>query len=981
VITGAVLLALFFALTTAATIYTDHLWYEDLGFVGVHRSMLLTRIGLFVVFGLVMALVVAISTLAAYRTRPLFHPVSHEQSGLDRYRDAVTPIRVWLLVGVAALAGLFAGSSASGRWRTYMLWRNGTEFGSTDAHFGRDKGFYVFDLPWLHFLVDFAMAAAVVGLLVGAVVHYLYGGVRLQAPPGDRLTGAAQVQLSVLLGVFVLAKAADYYLDRFDLVHGGGPLMTGIGYTDDNAVLPAKAILAGVAVICALLFFVNVWRRTWLLPSVGLALLVVSAILLGLIWPAIVQGVQVRPSEQDKEAAYLAVNIDATREAYAIDDEHVRMEDYTAAARVQGATATDLHSQVASVPVVDPELVNRLFEETQQGRAYYTVPEVLDVDRYQVAGKDRALVLGVRELDTDGISEGDKNWTNLHTVYTHGNGVIAAYANHRDLTDTRETREIQWAEGRQPTEDDLVSEGPGEFEDRVYFGEKSVDYAVVGREDGQRPVELDLSPRETTGDDGATEDAGQDNTTTYGGEGGVPIGSTLRQLLYALKYGQMNFLLSERVNENSEILYDRTPRERVERVAPWLTLDDDAYPVIADGRITWVLDGYTTTDRYPSSDLESFRTMTDDSLQQNTGLRTLPTDEINYIRNAVKATVDAYDGTVTLYEWDEQDPILKAWSAAFPGTVEPREEIPDSLMQHLRYPEDMFKVQRYQLARYHVTDAVDFLRGNDRWAVPKDPENQNTYMPPYRTFVDVAASDDAAAGAAEAPAPTNEEVWSISSTFVPFERSNLAAVMTANSDATSPDYGTIRVLERNDNLTQGPGQAFNIMTTNSDIAEAVGDFSRSGAKPIFGQLLTVPTAQNGLMYIAPVYAMRSLNDASYPTLAYVMVSYAGRVGFGETLNEAINKALTAPSDSSGDTGTEEPEGETAAPEPTPTASPTPPPTGPVDVPARVTTLLNEAQSLFEQAEAAGQAGNYARRERLIAQAQAKIEEATTLLGQ
>ncbi|WP_028661309.1 UPF0182 family protein [Nocardioides insulae] len=977
IITGAVLVLLFFGLTTFATIYTDVLWFHDLGYEGVHTSMLLTRIGLFLCFGLLMAAVVAACTILAYRARPDLRPLSSEQSGLDRYREAVTPIRVWLLVGVSAIAGLFAGSAGSARWRTYMLWRNGGDFGQNDDHFGRDIGFYVFDLPWYHFLIDFTMTAAIVGVLVSLVVHYLYGGIRLQAPAGERFTGTAQIQVSVMLGIFVLAKAVDYWLDRYDLVHGNGPLMTGIGYTDDHAVLPAKAVLAGIAVICAALFFVNIWRRTWLLPSVGVSLLVLSAILLGLVWPAIVQGVQVRPSEQDKEASYLGINIDATRDAFAIDDEHVRMEDYTAGATVENATAIGLDAQVSSQPVVDPMLVKQLFEETQQGRAYYTVPEVLDVDHYEIAGNQRAVALGVRELDTEGISEGDRNWTNLHTVYTHGNGVIAAYANHRDIRNQTESRDIQWAEGRQPTEDDLVTEGPGEFEDRVYFGERSADYVVAGRADGEPAVELDLPARET-GTEAEGEDGSQDNTTTYDGLGGVPIGSTFRQFMYAIKYGQANFLLSERVGENSEILYDRTPTERVQKVAPWLTLDEDPYPVVADGRLTWVLDGYTTTDKYPSSDLESYQTMTDDSLQQEgTGLRTIPTDEINYMRNAVKATVDAYDGTVTLYEWDEDDPILQAWSEAFPGVVKAKSQIPEHLLEHLRYPEDMFKAQRYQLARYHVTDPVDFLRGNDRWAVPRDPDNQNTYMAPYRTFVDETATDEAPEDAA------SQEVWSISSTFVPFERSNLAAVMTANSDATSEDYGTIRVLERNDNITQGPGQAFNLMTTNSDIAEAVGDFSRSGADPLFGQLITVPTAKDGLMYIAPVYAVRSLNDASYPTLAYVMVSYAGRVGFGETLGEAIGRALAAPSedpsvspDTSGTTPSTSP---STSPSPSQSNGGTPAPAPSGSVTEQVTTLLNEAQDLFEQAQQAGANGNYSKRENLLKQAQAKVDQATELL--
>ncbi|HEY0890231.1 MAG TPA: UPF0182 family protein [Nocardioides sp.] len=957
--TGVILVLAFFLLTTFATLWTDRLWYADLGFGGVFTKLFWIRTALFLGFGAVMGVVVAVSMLVAYRSRPMFHATSAE-AALERYRDAVTPIRVWLLVGVSVIAGIFAGTSATGHWRSFLLWRNGGDFGREDPYFGRDIGFYVFDLPWFHYLVNFVMAAAVVALLAATVVHYLFGGIRLQASR-DKLSGAAQVHLSVLLGVFVLAKAADYWLDRFDLVHSESPLMTGLGYTDEHAVLPAKAILAGIAVICAVLFLVNIWRRTWLLPSVGLALLVISAVLLGLIWPAIVQGFQVKPSP-DKEKPYLAKNIDSTREAYAIDDEHVTVENYTVPASATASQAAALDAEAASAPLVDPEKVHRLFEESQQARGYYTVADVLDVDHYDIQGKERALVMGVRELDVSGIEQSDQTWNNLHTVYTHGSGVIAAYANHRGLDDARESPEIQWAQGIQTTQNDLVQHGPGDFEERVYFGEKSPSYSVVGRPDGAAPVELDLDRR------GAEDGEEDEPTTEYDGQGGVAIGSTWRRLLYAIKFGSTNFLLAERVNENSEVIYNRHPKERIEKVAPWLTLDDDPYPVVVDGRIKWVVDGYTTTDRYPGSERESFETMTDDALQQDTALRTLPTDEINYMRNAVKATVDAYDGTVTLYAWDETDPILQAWRKAFPGTVEPRSEIPESLMGHLRYPEDMFKVQRYQLAKYHVTDVDEFMPGSEWWKVPEDPNSTAGHLlPPYRMFVDEPVSDDAAA--------QSREVWAITSTFVPNRRNNLAAVMTVNSDPTTENYGKIRVLERQDEQTQGPGQVVSEFKNNSEIANALLAFRGTNGALSYGNLLTVPTTSHGLMYIEPVYAQQ-VSGSSFPVLAYVLVSYGGNVGYGRTLSEAVASALEGGTEPGGAPTTPP----TAAPSPSPSGSPSPTPTAPSGG-GTPQELLNEAQQLFERADAAGRSGDFAERERLLELARDKVAEALGQLEQ
>jgi uncharacterized membrane protein (UPF0182 family) len=869
IITAVVVVLGFFALTTIAAIYTDRLWFRDGGYGEVFSTLFWTKTGLFLFFAALMAAAVGVNGYLAYRMRPLFRPHSPEQTGLDRYRDAVTPIRTWLLVGASLVLGAFAGSSAVGEWRNYLLWRNGVPFRREDAYFHKDISFYVFDLPWLHYLVDFTMAVTVVALMAAALVHYLYGGIRLQTSH-DRLSGAAQAQLSVLLGVFVLAKAADYWLDRFDLVSQSGGLVTGMTYTDDHAVLPAKNILMGIAVICAVLFFLNVWRRTWLLPSVGLALLVLSAVLLGLIWPGIVQQFQVKPSEADRENSYIEKNIEATRAAYDLGNvETTGYEDNTSVASGQLAA---LDGQTSSVPLVDPQLVQQTFEQNQQARSYYSVADVLDVDRYRIEGTDRALVLGVRELDQSGINDSDRNWSNLHTVYTHGNGVIAAYANQRPVDDTTERTSIQWAEGYPTSDEPEAQHALGKYETRVYFGEQSPDYSIVGKKANGSDVELNLKDPDGTGD-------AQDEKTTYTGKGGVPVGSFFNQLMYAVKFGDPNFLLSGRVYDTSEVLYNRTPRERVEKFAPWLTVDSDPYPAVVDGRIQWILDGYTTTDRYPGSERESFREMTDDSLQDATGLRALPTDEINYMRNAVKATVDAYDGTVRLYAWDEGDPILQAWRNAFPGTVQSRAEIPDALLDHLRYPEDLFKVQRYQFARYHVTDSGDFYQGNNRWEVPEDPDVKGHLQPPYRLFVDQPTGDAGSRG-----------TFSLTSVFTPYRKHNLAAFVSVDSDATSPTYGQMRVLQLPDTTTPGPGLIANEFASNNDVRDALLKFQSGGAPPLFGNLLTIPVA-DGLIYVEPVYAVRAGSTSGYPILQYVLVSYGGEVGIAPTLHGALADVL------------------------------------------------------------------------------------------
>jgi uncharacterized protein len=943
IITAVVLVLAFLGLSTFANLYTDRLWYKNGGYSGVFSTLFWTRTVLFLVFGVLMAAVVGINMYLAYRFRPFFRPNSPEQTGLDRYREAVTPIRTWLLVGVSLVLGAFAGSSAMGEWRSYLLWRHGGSFGQEDVWFEKDIGYYVFDLPWLHYLVDFAMAALVIALIAAAVVHYLYGGIRMQTAR-DRLSGAAQVQLSILLGLFVLAKAADYYLDRFDLVTQGGGLVTGMTYTDDHAVLPAKNILLGIAVICAILFFVNVWRRTWLLPSVGLALLAVSAILLGLIWPGIVQQFQVKPSEADKEARYIQANIDATRQAYDVED--VEVEEFTPSSDLAGGLNA-LDTETSSVPLVDPLLVRDAFEQNQQVRAYYSVADVLDVDRYEIGGTERALVLGVRELDQSGIPSDDRNWSNLHTVYTHGNGIIAAYANQRpednqaqiDTADeAADSVGIEWAEGTNVGQSDL-SEVTGGFENRIYYGEQSPDYSLVGKaSENAEDVELNL-PLEGS-DEGAA--------TTYEGDGDGGVGGTFNQVMFAVKYGEPNFLLSGRVNENSRILFNRDPSERVQKVAPWLTVDDDAYPAVVDGRIQWIIDGYTTTDRYPNAEKESFQTMVDDSLQQETGLRTLPTDEINYMRNAVKATVDAYTGDVVLYAWDEEDPLLQAWRAAFPGTVEDKDDISPELLDHLRYPEDLFKVQRYQFARYHVTEAEPFYQGNNRWEVPEDPYARGTFQPPYRLFVDNPGTDG--------------EVFSMTSVYVPFDKNNLASFVSVDADATSDDYGKIRVLQLPNEQTPGPGLVANQFASDPTVADLLAQFNRSGARPVYGNLLTLPV-NDGLMYVQPVYATRELSDSSFPILRYVLVKYGNDIGVGTTLRGSLANLLGVEDPGAGaEPGSGEDPG---SGDPNPDG-------GPTD--ATIQELLADAEAAFAAAQTALQAGD-------LAEYQQQVERAESLVGQ
>ncbi|MFZ2503613.1 MAG: UPF0182 family protein [Nocardioides sp.] len=955
-ITAVSIGVLLMGFTGFASIWTEKLWFSSLDYGSVFTRQLSVRILLFLAFAAAMALVVGINIWVAHRARPFVVPTSVQRDALDRYREVVSPIRGRLVIGVAVMIGLFSGSSAAAQWRTFLLWRNAEDFGAKDPYFNKDIGFYVFSLDWWHYLVDFAMAVVVVSLMASVLVHYLYGGIRLQSLH-EKFSDAAQVHLSILVGCFVLLKAADYYLDRFDLLSADGGLVTGMTYTRDNAVLPARNILIGIALICALLFFLNVWRRTWLLPTMGLGMLVISSVLIGMIWPAIMQRFQVEPSAADKEADYVAGNIDATRRAYAIDDAVV--EPYSGAPVLASEELAQAAISSPGIRLVDPQLVQQTFEQKQQVRGFYSVAPVLDVDRYVIDGKERDLVLGVRELDQGGLPDGSQNWNVLHTIYTHGYGVMAAYGNQRGADDGRQVTgsEPAWAERDIPPQGELTDLSPGGYEGRIYYGENSPSFSVVGKAKGSdgEDVELDLPG---SGDGGSG-----DRTTTYDGKGGVPVGNPLNKLLYAVKFTDEKLLLSGRVHENSKILYDRSPRLMVEKVAPWLTVDEDPFPAIVDGRVVWLLDGYTTSNRFPLSQLGSYADMTRDSLASDTPqFQALPTDQINYLRNAVKATVDAYDGTVTLYAWDESDPILKAWMKAFPGTVKPKSAISEALLDHMRYPEDLFKVQRFMLASYHVTDADDFYKKNDQWDVAKDPNASGFYQPPYRLSV-------------ATPSGGSQPIFSLTSVYVPNKRQNLAAFVSVDADASLDTYGTMRVLRLSSSSTvNGPQQIAAQIGADEKVKRLLLPFTNTNATSRPGNLLTLPVG-GGLLYVQPLYTQKTTGEGNYPVLSFVAVSFGQEeVGVGETLAEAIGDLLGVEIDDNGVAG--EPDPETTPPD----GPETDPGTGPDQEPTgtkaeQIRRLLIAADALFKEADAALQAGDLATYAEKVDQAQAKINRA------
>ena len=933
-----VLVGLAIVVSLVAQFWTEILWFDSVGFRSVFVTELGAQVLLGVVGGLLTAAIVGSSLYIAYRSRPIYAPTTTDQDALERYREAIEPLRRLGMIGIPLGIGLLSGLGASAQWETFLLWRNAVPFGKNDPNFDMDIGFFVFTLPWLTFLVGYLSMALIIGVLVAAFTHYVFGGLQFQGR-NRSTTSAARLHLSALLAAIVLVRAAGYWLERYSLTTKSTELMTGIQYTDASAVLPIKAILAIASVMCAAMFLTVIWTKSWRLPIIGVVGLLLVSIVAGGIIPALIQSLRVRPSEKSLESPYLANNITATRDAFGLSS--IEVTPYNAATT---ATQGQLRNDTTTVPgirIIDPNVVAPTYQQLQAGKNYYRFADTLDVDRYPVDGKVSDTVIAVRELNLDGVPAGQRNWLNDHTVYTHGYGVVAAYGNRKD------------GDGKPVFfEQNIPSAGKlGKYEPRIYFGEQSPEYSIVGAAQGASPREFDYP-------DGSA--AGQANST-YAGQGGVEIGSLPRKIAYALKYREANFLLSDAVNADSRLIDHRRPRERIERVAPWLTLDGNAYPAVVDGKVQWIVDGYTTTADYPNSRLTSVEAATSDSITTTRqAVQPINAGQINYMRNSVKATVDALDGTVHLYAWDEADPMLKAWMGAFPGTVEPVTNVSASLMSHLRYPEDLFKVQRDILAKYHVTNADSFYGGNDFWKVPTDPtkDQRTTDQPPY--YLSIAMPGQA------------EPSFSLTTSFMPFgTREVLSGFLAVDSNPGTAKgerragYGQLRLLELpRDSNVRGPGQVQNDISSSS-VVQAEGGLTLSqflnlqrqaGSTVVLGNLLTLPVG-GGLLYVEPIY-VQAKTESAFPLNRAVIAAFGDKLAWSTTLNGALDALFGGNAGaSSGDTA------------PTTPTTPTPPGAA-ADNPA-LTKALTDAQTALNDGDAALKAGDFTK----YGEAQTRLKDA------
>nr|WP_064570852.1 UPF0182 family protein [Gordonia sp. LAM0048] len=866
---------------------TDWLWFSDVGYSGVFTKVIWTRVILFLITTVVVGAIIFGAVALAYRSRPVFVPTAGPNDPLARYRTAIMGKVRWFAIVPAVIIGALAGLVAQGSWATVQMFLHGQSFGRTDPQFNLDIGFYAFDLPFYRFVLNLLFVVVVVAFLSNLVTHYLFGGIRL-GQGGGSVTTAARIQLAVLAGTFLLLKAAAYWLDRYSLLSSQrkAEIFPGASYTDINAVLPSKLILMAIAIICAVAFFAGIVLRDLRVPALATVLMLFSALLIGVGWPLTMEQFSVKPNAAQKEAEYIDRAITSTREAYGIGpDKVVTQNDWTARPATPALVNSDVPT-LSNVRILDPNVVSPTFIQQQQRQNFYGFPTQLAVDRYRIDGELRDFVVAVRELDPSRYLENQQNWLNKHLVYTHGDGFVAAPANR--VNESRDVNDIDG--GGDPfyyvsdtsnyQSEEYKRDAPIQVsQPRIYFGELLAkidpDYAIVGSDDGQAR-EHDIG----------------DDKYTYQGPAGVSLGNWFNRVLYAGKYAERNFLLSGEINSASKIIYNRDPRDRVEQVAPWLTVDSKTYPaVMEDGSIKWIVDGYTTLDNYPYSQPTSLQSATADAQDLNPGQtgRTQINKTVSYVRNSVKATVDAYTGEVELYEFDTEDPVLKTWMDVFPGTVKSRADFDaqTSLRDHVRYPEDIFKIQRQLLTRYHVDSPQTFFQASDFWSVPSDPtdpdaDQRGLDQPPYY-FV---ASDP------ESGQPT----FQLTSVLTRLNRPILGAYVTVSSNPENYGQMTVKQLPGNAQRS-GPKQAFNPMRTDGRVAESLKSLENT-ATVTFGNLLTLPVGDNGILYVVPMYA-QAQGEEAFPRLFRVITRYEpaereARIGYAPTTGEALRQVGITP---------------------------------------------------------------------------------------
>lgn len=936
-----------------ASLWTDYLWYQSVDLTGVFRTNIFTRVGLVVFATLIAAALIIVNVMVADRLSPRRRAIAGnpDEELLERFQGWVEP-RVWrirLLIGLGF--GLLVGIGAAQSWDEFLLWRHGVDFSLVDPIFNNDVGLYVFSLPFFRDAFTWAFQLMLVTILITAALHYLNGAIQIQPGEGVRrsVSGGVKVHLSALLAVLALLKAVGYQLDRWELLYSTRGRVIGASFTDVNAQDPALLLLILISVVAAVILLVNIRFRGWRLPVVAVGLWLATSVLVGGVYPAIVQRFQVEPDEVNKEAEFVANNIEFTRLAYGLDNIEIR--EFAASADLVADDIEANRPTIDNLRLWDAGVLNRTYAQLQEIRTFYGIGDV-DVDRYLIDGELTQVMISARELDEPNIPP-PGGWVNDQLVYTHGFGAVLSPAN----TVTADGQPDFLVGGIPP-----VSTDPGLVVDqpRIYFGNfSSGDYRIV---DTNQP-EVDF-PIGTSGD------AVENNN--YDGEGGIELGGFFRRAAFAMRFVNLDTLISGQLRADSKVLLIRNIRDRVAKAAPFLEADADPYLTLIDGRLVWVMDMYTISDRYPYA-----------SFANTSILDALPglPNRFNYLRNPVKATIDAHDGTMTFYVVDPDDPIIQAQQRIFPELFTPGTEMSQELREHLRYPNDLFRIQSEKYRLYHVTDPTQFFSNVDPWQFAIDPSNSprpdlrnpgafreddSLFRPmlPYYQLMKLPGEDDLS--------------FLIMQPFTPADRPNMVSFLVAKSGPAQ--YGQIIDYSLPaDRALKGPGQVGDEINQDPEISQQFTLLGQGGSRVIQGTMLVVPVEES-LLYVQPIYISASNEDAEpIPTLQQqffqtqttgvqlsglpefkkVVVAFEDRIFMRDTLDQALLATF----------------GAGAAPPVDPGGG-----DGPV-IPDNVADLLSEAEAAFAAADSALRAGDLSTYQAEVERAAELITEARRLLAE
>jgi uncharacterized membrane protein (UPF0182 family) len=934
--TLAALLLAFLALAAVGSVsrfYTDLLWFREIDKTALFWGMLRTKAFIGLLAGLGTAAIVGVNLWVVERLAPRYGLTVVARPQVERARAVLSPYLRPLRIGIAAFLGLVVGLQASGLWQTFLLWRNRVPFNQRDALFHKDVSFYMFELPFLRSVFGWLFTTLVLTTLLVAAGHYILGGIRPQAET-NRVAAQAQSHLSVLLGLIIALKAWGYWLDKYQLLFSPRGVVAGASYTDVKAQLPALEFLFWVALICALMFFVGARRGGLLIPMISIVLLVGVSLIMGGIIPAIFQRFRVEPQELVRERPYIEHNIDATRKSFNLSN--VQTKQFPASDNLTAAALDANRPTIDNIRLWDPEVLRPGVRNLQAIAQYYNFTDV-DVDRYEIGKDMRQVMISVREVDPNGLASSARTWQNLHLAYTHGYGMVAVQVNTAD-------------QGGQP--DFIVKgfnpENPAIKVDRpqVYFGEpppNAPEFVVANSAQGEYD---------------APSLSGETNKLfNYNGQGGVQLSDFGRRLAFAVRFRDINLLISGNVKTNSRLMFNRDVRDRVEKAAPFLQWDGDPYAVVVDGKLKYIRDGYTTSSNYPYAQRID---LADAARRNEIGSRGVEGIG-NYIRNSVKAVVDAYTGEVTLYAFDEQDPVLATWRKAFPNLFRPAGEIPDSLRSHLRYPEDLFSIQTWIYASYHIGNPDDFYSKEDFWALPDDRSGE------IRRQEDTGGL--AAANSVKArpyylltklPKGTAPE-FVLVMPFTPNGKENMVSYLAAQSDKGAYGNLTLFSLDRSRTIL-GPTQVNARILATPSISSDLSLLNQQGSRVILSNLLVVPVDES-LLYVQPIFVQGSAPN-SFPLLQRVAVFYNNQVGYADSLEDAISEVV-------GGQPPTQPPAEDGGGQPTPT-----PGSGNSDV----QSLLRRANTEYQQAQAALKDGDLAEYQSHITRMGQLIQEALSTEG-